>query len=104
MALIICRECENEFSSRAPACPKCGDPVETNNPPAREAQKVTASVSTPISQFLFIAFNSLALLFLIVMAGDTGFWLAAIVVLIPWLIGNLVIRVIKSVEKGMKGT
>ena len=105
MALIICRECGNEFSSRAPACPKCGDPVDANSaPPPPSAPTVTASVSTPVSQILFIVFNVLTVLALFWIADGSNFLIAFFVVLIPWLIGNIVIRVIKSVEKGMKGT
>ena len=28
MALIKCTECKKKFSSRAPACPRCGCPTE----------------------------------------------------------------------------
>ena len=36
MALIICDECGNEYSNKAPACPKCGNPTTVKDVPVIE--------------------------------------------------------------------
>lgn len=35
MALIQCPECEGKVSDKAAACPHCGCPITTKQPPAR---------------------------------------------------------------------
>lgn len=40
MALIICKECQREYSDKAPACPQCGCPTKFNTAePAQEPKK-----------------------------------------------------------------
>jgi tryptophan synthase alpha subunit len=36
MALIKCDECGNEYSNKAPACPKCGNPTTVKDTPVIE--------------------------------------------------------------------
>ena len=36
MALIVCDECGNEYSNKAPACPKCGNPTTVKDTPVIE--------------------------------------------------------------------
>lgn len=42
MALITCVECGNEFSDKAPACPKCGCPTSESTKPAEAQPEVSA--------------------------------------------------------------
>ena len=75
MALTLCSECSKELSEKAFVCPHCG------------ATRVMAFLRGQTNNPRF--WGVLAILFLLVVIPDgleVFFWIALIVVVVPWLI------------------
>jgi uncharacterized membrane protein YvbJ len=47
MGLIKCTECNNEVSSKASSCPKCGSPIATDN---ASSSKVTGEAQITVQE------------------------------------------------------
>ena len=83
MSLVKCPDCQNEVSSKAPSCPKCGAPISSENIATKSNLVTIQKTAKTLKMQSLIAVVMLLVGIVMLSAGSQGGEVSPVA---PWLI------------------